>query len=403
MNKNRTDVLFFNAFSVVLAVLMLLCGATQASAQCTEVISGLRQPLGTALTNQGNVVVSETGLRVLPGTTVTPGRISILDPAGNRRTLLDGLPSALNDVNEASGPAGILMRGRTLYVAIGVGDVTVFGGAPGVTNANPAGPSSPLFSSILAIHFSANTEKTTEGVTLTFQDQQALAVGERVTLSDALGNNVMIRLVADFPNHVPNPLPGFPLAISASNPFQLAAIEENLYVTDGGRNLVWDIDLLTGSFSTLVSFPKVANPLPIGAPMIDAVPTGIAVSGEQLLVTLFTGFPFPAGASTIEQVDPGTGNHSAFITGRRTAIDVFPVTEDGDSDFLVLQHSSVQAMPLPPFLGPGQVLRFETPTDPPTVLASCLTRPTTMTLDRKAATLYVSEVGGRIVAIPLTP
>jgi hypothetical protein len=65
----------------------------------------------------------------------------------------------------------------------------------------------------------------------------------------------------------------------------------------------------------------------------------------------------------------------------------------------VLQHASVG-----PFFGsPGLVLRFDTPAGPATVVANCLTRPTTMTLDKKAGTLYVSEYGGRVVAIPFTP
>ena len=65
-----------------LAVLLI---GSQASAQCLELISGLRQPLGTSLTNQGNLLVSENGT-VPPDT----GRISIVDTSGNRRTLLDG-------------------------------------------------------------------------------------------------------------------------------------------------------------------------------------------------------------------------------------------------------------------------------------------------------------------------
>src|SRR5262245_14207958 len=286
-------------FSFVISV-TLLANAVGASAQCTQLIAGLRQPLGTALTNQGNLLVSESGARILPGTTARPGRISIVDPSGNRRTLLDGLPSAINDVGDASGPAGILMRGRTAYVAIGVGDVTRGGGAPGLTIANPAGPSSPLFSSILAIHFSANVEDTTEGFTLTFADQQALASGETLTLSNGGGDSLTVRLIVNFPNFIVLTPP----FIAASNPFQLAAIDDHLYATDGGRNLVWDIDLLTDSFSVLASFPKIPNPLtPLGAPTIDTVPTGIAVYGDQLLVTLFSGFPFPSGISSVQQVD----------------------------------------------------------------------------------------------------
>ena len=128
MNVSKLRTFTSISFSLALAVLTMSLAAAQASAQCTQVISGLREPLGTALSNQGNLLVSETGTTALHS-----GRISILDSSGNRRTLLDGLPSAINDVNEPSGPAGLFMRGRTLYVAIGVGDVGRAGPIPGTT------------------------------------------------------------------------------------------------------------------------------------------------------------------------------------------------------------------------------------------------------------------------------
>jgi hypothetical protein len=34
------------------------------------------------------------------------------------------------------------------------------------------------------------------------------------------------------------------------------------------------------------------------------------------------------------------------------------------------------------------------------VIANCLTAPTSMTLNKKTGTLYVSEFGGRIIPIP---
>jgi hypothetical protein len=384
--------------SLVLAVLSVLLTATPARAQCKEVISGLRLPLGTALSNQGNLLVSESGTAATQS-----GRISILDVSGNRRTLVDGLPSAINDVGDPSGPAGLFMRGRILYVAIGTGDVGRAGPIPGTDIPNPAGPSSPIFSSILAIQFSANTEKTTTGFTLKFADQQVLANGETVTLLNG-GDKIMIRMVANFADYVPFPIPSFPSNVKLSNPFQLVALEDDLYVTDGGRNLVWDVDLQTGAFSQFVSFPSIPNPAfpSVGGPTLDAVPTGIAVSNDDLLVTLFRGFPFPPGTSSVEQIDVTTGSDTPFITGLRTAIDILPIANDEDTDFLVLQHNSGTVL-LPPWSGPGVVLRFETPASAPTVVTSCLTRPTTMTFDRKTATLYVSEFGGRIVAIPVVP
>jgi hypothetical protein len=395
MNKHAKQAMVAAALAFAAAA-VLLAGA-QANAQCTEVTSGLRAPLGTALTNQGNLLVSETGTTALHS-----GRISIVDPSGNRRTLLDGLPSAINDVGEPSGPAGLFMRGRNLYVAIGVGDVGRPGPLPGTTipNANPI--SSPIFSSILAIQFSAKVEKTTSGFTLTLADQQALANGELVTLSNSGGDTITVQMIADFPNFIPFPLPIFPENVKLSNPFDLVAVEDTVYVTDGGRNLVWEIDLLTGAVSTLVTFPAIPNPLfgtpglP-GGPFLDAVPTGIAFFDDQLFVTLFRGVPFPPGTSTVERIDPLTGSATPFITGRKTAIDVLPIVGHGEPNYLVLQHASVG-----PFFGsPGLVLRFNSPAGPPTLIANCLTRPTSMTLNKKTGTLYVSEYGGRIVAIPL--
>jgi hypothetical protein len=251
----------------------------------------------------------------------------------------------------------------------------------------------------LAIQFSAASENRTTGHSLTLANQQALADGQTVTLSNTAGDRLTIRMVADFPNYVAFPLPTFPGNVQLSNPFGLVAVEDTLFVTDGGRNRVWQIDLLTGSVATLVTFPSIPNPLfgivPAGGPFLDAVPTGIAASGDQLLVTLFRGVPFPPGTSTVEMINPATGGHIAFIAGLKTAIDVLPVPKDDNTQYLVLQHASIG----PFFGGPGLVLNFPTVPGPPSLVANCLIRPTSVVLDDKADTLYVSELGGRIVAI----
>jgi hypothetical protein len=394
MSRKHLHTLISTAFAVALVTSTVFLASSQAHGQCSDVITGLHLPLGVTQSNQNNLIVSESGT-----TSPNTGRISIVDANGNRRTLLDGLPSAINDVGEVSGPDRLFIRGRTLYVAIGVGDVGRPGPFPGTTIPNPNPISSPIFSSILAIQFSAATEKSTNGQTLTLADQQSLANGQTVTLGTG-GDRVTIHMVADFPNYFPFPLPTFPGNVQLSNPFGLVAIEDTLYVTDGGRNRVWKIDLLTGSVSTLVTFPSIANPLfgivPAGGPFLDAVPTGIAVSGDQLLVTLFRGVPFPPGTSTVEQIDPATGAHTPFIAGLKTAIDVLPVAKDDNTEYLVLQHASIG-----PFFGsPGLVLNFLSVPGPPSLVANCLIRPTSMVLDDKADTLYVSELGGRIVAIP---
>ena len=390
---------FFAPLGLLLSLsstIILFAGGT-VNAQCpgvTPVTAGLRLPLGITQSNQDNLLVSETGFGA-PGT----GRISIVDSDGSRRTLLDGLPSGINDVEEPSGPAGLFLQGRTLYVAIGVGDVGIAGPIPGTTVPNPTGPSSPLFSSVLAIHFSAHVEKTTTGFALTAADEEALASGEKVTLSNGGGDKITIELVVNFPNFISNPLPFFAGNVRLSNPFDLVVVGNELYVTDGGRNLVWRVDTNSGALSVHAAFGPIPNPLPFGPPFIDAVPTGIAYSDGKLLVTLFRGFPFPPGASQVRSIDPETGAQASFITGRSSAIDVLSFRSKGDTDYLVLEFSADMLAG-----DPGRLLRFETPSSAPTVVADCLITPTSMTLDEKTDTLYITELGtGRVVSIHIAP
>jgi hypothetical protein len=384
-------------FSLVAALAALLLAGAGARAQCPApvVTAGLQAPLGITQSNQGNLLVAETGPPV-----VNAGRISIVAPSGGTRTLLGGLPSGVNAIGDFSGPHGLFMRGRTLYVAIGEGDSTIPGGFPGPPTELPnPNPSSPIFNSVLAIHFSAHVEQTTAGFTLTPADQQALAGGAKVKLSNGGGDRITVELIVNFPDFTPDPLPFFPANVRHSNLYDLVVVGNQVYVTDGGQNSVWQADISTGAFSTLTTFPPIMNPLPFGSPVVEAVPTGIAYSDGQLLVTLFRGFPFPVGASVVEQVDPLTGSHAPLITGLSSAIDVLPLRSRGDTDYLVLQFSTDMLAG-----APGSLLRFETPASAPAVVADCFITPTSMTLDEKTDTLYITELGtGRVVSVAVAP
>ena len=400
MNRTRTykkipQLIHSLTSALVLATIAFLLGAARAQAQCTEILSGLREPIGSGLTDQGNLLISESGT-----SDAHSGRISIVDPDGTRRTLLDGMPSAPADVGDPSGPTGFIMRGRTLYLLIGTGDVGIMGPLPGTTLENPNGPSSPIFSSILAIHVSPFVERNTAGFTLAAEDEQALADGQTVTLSNGGRDKITIRVVVDFPNFIPFPLPDVPDNIQVSNPYGLAALRNMLYATDGGRNHLWQVDLTTGAFSPLVAFPDIPNPLfpTLGGPFLQAVPTGIASVDGKLLVTLLRGAPFPTGTSTVEQVDPETGSDTEFISNLTTAIDIRPVEGRSASGYLVLEASSEG----PFFAGPGTVLRVDDPANPPVVLAECLTPvPSSMTFNKKNNSLYVTQTDGSLIAVSL--
>ena len=382
---------------LMISAAALTGGKAEAQCPATGVTAGLDFPLGIVQTNDRNFVVSESGRRGVRHS----GRLSIVTPSGHRTTLVDGLPSATNDVGDPSGPAGVFMRGRTLYVAIGIGDNVLAGPVPRTQVVNPS-PSSPIFSSILAIHFSVHTERITSGFAMAMDDQAALAAGEAVRLSNGGGDTIAIELVTNLPDYVLNPEPN-PLSTVrvASNPFDLVAIGDRLYVTDGGRNAVWQVDIPSGASSTLAEFPTVANPAfpTIGGPVVEAVPTGISTHAGQLLVTLFRGFPFPAGTSSVEQIDPATGTRTPFIGGLKAAIDVLTVrseTTPALHDYFVLQHASSPIL----FATPGTLTRIDGGTGAATVLADCLNRPTSMARDAGSGAVYVTELlTGRLVVV----
>ena len=199
----------------VMLVGLMVPGAVRAQTQCTEILSGLRLPVGSMLTERGHLLIAESG-----DATASSGRISILGRNGQRRTLIDGMPSAHADVGDPSGPSGLFMQGRSLYVAIGTGDTGVQGPRPGTTLENLNGPSSPLFGSVLAMYFSAGTEDRTTGFTMTPAIEAALAEGRPVWVHDSRWNFLFIRMVTKFPNFVPTPLPDVPGNISVSNRFR---------------------------------------------------------------------------------------------------------------------------------------------------------------------------------------
>ncbi len=121
MNSNRQNRTIRHSGVAIAALIATAVTFAQpaARAQCpvTQIASGLEGPLGITISNKGNLLVSEKGTR-----TPNTGRISIVDPAGNRRTQIDGLPSGINfeGNNDPSGVGGLFLRGRTLYVAVGV-------------------------------------------------------------------------------------------------------------------------------------------------------------------------------------------------------------------------------------------------------------------------------------------
>lgn len=369
---------------------ILLSPILIARGQCpvSVLAPNLNAPTKIIYSTSGSLIVAEQGNG--PNT----GRVSLIDVnSGVRSTLIDGLPAGFAAPNnDPSGPAGLVMRGRTLYIAIGLGDAVLTGPLPNSFVPNPS-PSSPIFSSILAVRFSADTEKVSSGFTLSLADQITLKNGGVVALDNGKGEKVQVELLVDFPDYVPEPRPGLANGVRQSNPFGLALKGNHLYVADASSNIVRDVDLATKTFKTLTSFGPIVNNRGFGPPVVEPVPDSIHLLGNQLLVSLLTGFPFPVGNAEVQLVDVETGSSASFISGLTSAIDVLQANGGG---FLTLEFSTDMLNPA----AAGRLSFYGSPTGTPAVLANCLITPTSMIQDERTGNIYVTEIfTGRVMKV----
>ena len=149
-------------------------------------------------------------------------------------------------------------------------------------------------------------------------------------------------------------------------------------------------------------FDRIPNlPGAAGPPSVEAVPTGLAFADGAVLVSLLSGGPFLPGLSRIKAVDPVTGAQSDYLTGLRTAIDVLPVRDGRDTDYLVLENNFAPAPPFPPT--GASIRRYEAPGGTSVAVHGCtMYRPSSMTLDKRSGTMYVTELlQGTVVVVPL--
>lgn len=360
-----------------------------AGATPTVFATGLLSPSKIIATPGGSLLVAEAGQD--PNT----GRISILDSSGGRKTLIDGLPSGLAAPDMSTdGPNGIALSGNVLFVNVGEGDSFRNGPTPGTIVPNPAGPSSPLFASVLQITFSADPATLASGFTLASADQFTLVDGDTVTLTNSTGDTAAITLLADFRS-----IPDAHAIYRNSHPYGmtlLATQPDYLYVTDAGMNTVLQIDLSTGRHQVLARFPNTQNPTKQPPPFSEAVPTSVHPHGHKLLVSLLSGAPFVPGQSRIVEVDPATGNTTPFIALLSSAIDVLYRGGSSVGDqFFVLEYSGNLTQG-----APGD-LRYYT-LKSREVLASGLNTPSSMAIDETSGSIFITDRGdGTVLRIPL--
>lgn len=371
-----------------------LLGVT-ASSSLAQVVqehaTDLRSPAKLLAQPDGSLLVAEAGRGQ------NTGRISLIDRDRRRFTVIDGLPSALFIGHDASGPSGLLRVGDRIYVTIGGGDNTIAGAAPASEIANPS-PTSPLFSSVLLLEFPADADDVPLGFDLPAAAHARLAQGEGIYLHNADGAFVRVSRLVDFPNFIAEPRPDEPRNVRSSNPYGLVGSDSGLAVVDASRNVIWRVPIAANTTpDILAQFPPVPNPaLPVGPPVVDAVPASIRVVGDDFLVSFLTGFPFGAGAASVSRVARASGAIERVASGLQTAIDVWPLDGTGARSY-VLEHSgNFQAG------APGRLLLVDGARGTTLVLAQGLITPTGMALDPRSGDMFVTEFSrGRIVRVLL--
>lgn len=379
--------------TIILIIGIAIVGQAQAPSVLT---SGLQLPIKIITVGQTQLLVAETG------NFDNRGRISLVDRStGSRQTLISGLPSSLNPVeNCRSGPTGLNLRGLKLYVTIGQGDSVYRDGRGRLRPNNNA--ITPLNNSVLELTLPANYESEKTAFNLTLDDQVALAAGSSVVLTSQSEHPMVVRMVAKLPDHQQNNLPGLPQGnVRPANLFGITSTATDLYVVDASFNLLYRVNPETGANSVFANFAPVENPLPFGPPFAEPVPDNVRLYGDHLLVSQLTGFPFAPGAASIAVVDLADGSQESLLRNELTsAMDIIPVPLSGQHEAYYTLEFTTNLLQNP--APPGRLRLFVDDDVPVTVLGTLIS-PTSMARDGDTGDIFVVEIfPGRITRVPGT-
>jgi hypothetical protein len=182
------------------------------------------------------------------------------------------------------------------------------------------------------------------------------------------------------------------------NPFRFRLAGEEIYVVDSGHNTIEKLSK-DGKKTTLFSFARIkstedalTNLSPTefsGATAyeVDAVPTGIAIDGERLHVSLFGGFPFAEGTGRIVSMTLSGSDPKTEISELNCPVDMAVA---GDR-ILVLEHGLFdQATGFKP--GSGRLVAVDRKGGERSVVIDGLTRPVSFLL-RENGEIVISELG----------
>jgi len=380
----------------VLTAAVLLAGSAnsllQAQSSTTDVVaSNLQAPSHVHMTPRGNLLVVESGAAT------NAGRISMVTPSGARRSVIEGLPAAIEGQGDYSGPQDAALMGRNLYVVIGGGDVEGSGPTPGTVVPNPKGISSILFSSLLRFTLSNDIDAIQGSFTLTPSQHQTLWDGETLRLRNSLGEEAEVEMVVDFRDTVPDARSIY----RGSNPYAInVGPDGTAWIADASLDAIYRVDLRSGRARIATRFESIPNPLPIGPPRVDAVPNSVVPFGDGFLVTQLSGFPFASGTARIQHYNPRTGTVSPFINGLTMALDVAVMERPQQRPRFYVIEFSTNLLATPP--APGRLTVYDSPEG--RVVKADLVTPTSIALDPRTGDAFITErATGRLLRVRVTP
>ncbi|MDP9370320.1 MAG: ScyD/ScyE family protein, partial [Chloroflexota bacterium] len=287
----------------------------------TVVATGLANPRGVAVADDGSVYVAEAGLggsdpfespAFGPSTRGTSGQVSRIAPDGTKAAVATGLPSFALGGFEVVGPAGLVAAQGSLWLA--------------TSHYVPGLEPRPNEAAVLRID-------PASGAVVTVGD---LGAAERESNPD-----------------------GF---IIESDPYGMVlGADGNLYVAEAGANALYQVDPASGQLSRVTVFAGLPgtepNPARNNLTESDPVPTGIAAAPDgSLYVGFLSGFPFLPGTAKVVRVAPD-GTTSDAVTGVTALVDV----ELGPDGLLyVVEFGTFDATTQPPgwAADSGRVLRI---------------------------------------------